>query len=184
MGAQNNSLCCERKRAYDPHPTARVEVLFMRGGEVMRKLLLLICALGISCVSLAQGSSDSWKSLNMLRVGDKVQVVKLNSKKISGTFLSLTHTGISLQSKTGQQTIEMEDVRTVKLMVAQHRWRNTLIGGGIGAGAGAGVGAATSCSSGECTFGRGVGIAIGAVAGLVPGALAGAFVPTHNTIYP
>jgi hypothetical protein len=150
----------------------------------MRKLLLLICALGMSCVSLAQDNSGSWKSLNMLRVGDKIQVVELNSKKISGTFLSVSNGGLSLQSKNGQRTIDMDDVRSVKLMVAQHRLRNTLIGGGVGAGAGAGIGAATSCSSGECRFGKGVGIGIGAVAGLVPGALVGAFLPTHNTIYP
>ena len=120
----------------------------------------------------------------MLQAGDKIQVVEANSKKVSGTFLSVSNDAVSLQSKAGQQTIPMEDVRSVKLMVAQHRLRNTLIGAAVGAGAGAGVGAATSCSSGQCYFGKGAGIAFGAVVGALPGALVGALFPTHNTIYP
>lgn len=148
----------------------------------MRKLLFLICALGMSCVALSQSSPASWKSLKMLREGDKIQVIETNSKKISGTFLSVSNDAVSLQSQVGQQTIPMENVRSVRLMVAQHRLRNMLIGAGVGAGAGAGVGAAT-CSAG-CTVGRGAGIGIGAAVGALPGALAGAFFPTHNTIYP
>jgi hypothetical protein len=148
----------------------------------MRKLLFLICALVMPCAEWAQGNPASWKNLNMLQPGEKIQVVGMNSKKISGTFLSVSKDAVSLQSKAGQQTIPMENVRSVRLMVAQHRWRNTLIGAGVGAGAGAGIGAAT-CSSG-CTVGRGAGIGIGAAVGSLPGALAGAVFPTHNTIYP
>jgi outer membrane lipoprotein SlyB len=148
----------------------------------MRKLLFLICALVMPCAVWAQSNPASWKSLKMLREGDKIQVIETNSKKISGTFLSVSNDAVSLQSQAGQRTIPIENVRSVRLMVAQHRWRNTLIGAGVGAGAGAGVGAAT-CSAG-CTVGRGAGIGIGAAVGALPGALAGAFFPTHNTIYP
>src|SRR5580700_4719357 len=99
----------------------------------MRKLLFLICALEMSCVAWAQSNPASWKNLNMLQAGDKIQVVETSSKKISGTFLSVSNQAISLQGKTGQETIPMEDVHSVKLMVAQHRLRNTLIGAGVGA---------------------------------------------------
>ena len=148
----------------------------------MRKLIFLICALVMSCAGWGQSNPASWKNLNMLQPGDKIQVVETNSKKVSGTFLRVSSDAVSLQSKAGQETIPMENVRNVKLMVAQHRLRNTLIGAGVGAGAGAGIGAAT-CSAG-CTVGRGAGIGIGAAVGALPGALAGAFFPTHNTIYP
>ena len=151
----------------------------------MRKLLFLICALEMSCVAWAQSNPASWKNLNMLQAGDKIQVVETSSKKISGTFLSVSNQAISLQGKTRSGHYSHgRCLGSVKLMVAQHRLRNTLIGAGVGAGAGAGVGAATSCSSGQCYFGKGAGIGIGAAIGALPGALVGALFPTHNTIYP
>jgi outer membrane lipoprotein SlyB len=103
----------------------------------------------------------------------------MNSKKVSGTFLNVSDAAISVQEEAGSQTIQRQDVRSVKLMKNKHRLRNTLIGAGVGASVGAVMGAAPS----DNFFGRGFGAAIGAVVVLLPGAVVGALVPSHETIY-
>lgn len=147
----------------------------------MRNFLFLMCILGISCASLAQGKSAAWGNLNTLRAGDKIQVAQTNSTKVRGDFLNVSDAAISLQSKAGTQTIQKQDVMTVKLMNNRHRLRNALILGGVGAGVGAGIGAAThkSCPSTQ-TFcldigGKSLPAAVGAVAGLLGGAVVGGF---------
>jgi hypothetical protein len=157
----------------------------------MRTILSLICILGISCVSLAQGKTASWGNLNTLRAGDKIQVVQMNSTKVSGDFLNASDAAISLQGKVGTQIIQKQDVASVKLMKNRHRLRNALILGGVGAGVGAGIGAAThndhGCMASQ-TFcldigGRSLPAAVGAVVGLLGGAVVGALVPEHQTVY-
>jgi outer membrane lipoprotein SlyB len=148
-------------------------------GALMRKVLLLICVLGTSCTSWAQSNPASWENLNTLHAGEKIQVLEMNSKKVSGTFLNVSDAAISVQEEAGSQTIQRQDVRSVKLMKNKHRLRNTLIGAGVGASVGAVMGAATS----DNFFGRGFGAAIGAVVVLLPGAVVGALVPSHETIY-
>jgi len=145
----------------------------------MRKVLLLICVLGTLCTSWGQSNPASWENLNTLQAGEKIQLLEMNSKKVSGTFLNVSVAAISILEKTGSQTIQRQDVRSVKLMKNKHRLRNTLIGAGIGAGVGAVMGAATS----DNFFGRGFGAAIGAVVVLLPGAVVGALAPSHETIY-
>ncbi|MGO9337552.1 MAG: hypothetical protein ACLPY1_08605 [Terracidiphilus sp.] len=155
----------------------------------MRAVLSLVCVLGISCASLAQGKAASWDNINSLRAGDKIQVVQTNSTKVSGDFLNVSAAAISLQAKSGTQTMQKQDVASVKLMKNRHRLRNALIVGGIGAGAGAGIGAAAhhGCTSSQ-TFcfdigGRGLPAGIGAVAGMLGGAVVGALLPEHETVY-
>jgi len=149
----------------------------------MRKFWILACALGMPCVVSAQ-----WENLNTLQAGQKIQVVE-NSKKDSGTFLNVSDQAISLQGKSGAETIQRQDVRSVRLMENKHRLRNTLIGTAVGAGAGAGIGAAAyqPCSpiSSFCVApdGRGLPTAVGAVVGAAVGAAAGALWPSHETIY-
>jgi len=159
----------------------------------VRKFLPLICILGFPSASWAQSSQASWQNLNTLQAGQKIQVVKANSKKGSGTFLNVSDTAISLREPSGEQTIPKQDVRIVRLMNNKHRLRNTLIGAGVGAGAGAGAGAAAYGSSKPCPSGsfvcgplgpgRGVLVAAGAVVGLLGGAIIGALLPSHKTIY-
>jgi hypothetical protein len=155
-----------------------------RRDDTMRKLWILAFVLGLPCAASAQ-----WENLNTLRVGQKIQVIEVNSKKDSGTFLSVSDKTISLQGKSSEQTVRRQDVRSVKLMENKHRLRNALIGGAVGAGAGAGIGAATysSCTSTN-TFcinpiGRGGLAGIGAVVGLAAGASVGALWPSHESIY-
>ena len=145
----------------------------------MPKTLFLICFLGTTSASWAQNNPTSWENLNGLQPGEKIQIREISSKKVSGTFLNVSVAAISILEKTGSQTIQRQDVRSVKLMKNKHRLRNTLIGAGIGAGVGAVMGAATS----DNFFGRGFGAAIGAVVVLLPGAVVGALAPSHETIY-
>jgi hypothetical protein len=157
-------------------------------GAFMRKLLFLICVLGIPCAGRAQSKSTTWENLITLQADEKIQVVEMNSKKVTGLFSNVSGAAISLLEKAGQQTIQRQDVRSVKLMKHQHRLRNTLIGAAVGAGAGAGIGTVGhhqgSLQNPNGTFIKPAqGAEIGAVIGLVGGAAVGALVPTHKTIY-
>lgn len=151
-------------------------------GLLMRKLLFLICVLGMPAALWAQTSSASWENLNTLQAGAKIQVVEMNSKKVSGTFVSVSEAAITLQGDADQQAIQRQDVRIVKLMEDGHRGRNALIGGAVGAGVGAGI-AAASWENHGFTGGKGTGAAVGAVIGFAGGAVTGVLLPSHKTIY-
>jgi hypothetical protein len=148
----------------------------------MRKGLLLICVLGLPCVSWAQTNRASWTNLSVLQAGQKIQIVDVNSKKHSGTFINVSDTAISYQEAASEQTIPKQDVGSVKLMENRHRLRNVLVGGAVGAGAGAGIGAASWENRGFLGS-RGVGAGVGAVIGFVGGAIVGALLPNHKMIY-
>lgn len=148
----------------------------------MRKLLFLILVLGTPYALWAQTSSASWENLNTLEAGAKIQVVEMNSKKVSGTFVSVSEAAITFEEPAGQQAIQRQDVRIVKLMEHGHRGRNTLIGIAVGAGVGAGIAAAAWENHGF-TGGKGTGAAVGAVIGFAGGAVIGVLLPSHKTIY-
>jgi outer membrane lipoprotein SlyB len=148
----------------------------------MRKTILLLCILGISGASFAQTNEASWAKLTRLQVGQKIQVAEMTSKKVAGTFVSVSDSTISLKDAAGDKTIQKQDVRSVKLMKSNRRLRNTLIGAGVGAGAGAGLTAAAWESRGW--FGdKADGAAVGAILGGLFGAVVGVAVPSHDTIY-
>jgi hypothetical protein len=150
---------------------------------------VLILALGfvlcMPCAALGQSNKSSWEKLSALGAGHKIEVVEMNSKKVSGAFVSVTDAGISLQVEGGEQTIARQDVRVVKLMENKHRLRNAAIGAAIGAGAGAGIGAelgkGPSHGFGFDFAAQGAGIVAGA--GAVIGAVVGALLPCHETVY-
>ena len=155
----------------------------------MRTLSILLCVLAVSSTSPVHGQQGSWENLNTLKPGQGIQVREMKSGKVTGTFVNVTDAAISVQVGTGPQTVQKEDVRSVKRMKSKHRLRNTLILAGVGAGIGAGIGAAAhhSCPSSQ-TFcfdigGRSLPAGIGAVAGFLGGAAIGAVLPTHETIY-
>jgi len=154
-----------------------------RGALIMRKLLILIFVLAIPCAAFGQTDQSSWENLSALGAGHRIQVVEMNSKKVSGAFVNFTVAGISLQGAGGEQTISRQDVRSVKLMENKHRLRNAAIGAVIGAAAGAGtLGGLVNSSEGGFNF-TGQGAAIGAGAGAVIGAIVGALFPSHQTLY-
>jgi hypothetical protein len=156
----------------------------------MRKLLFMICVLGISCSSRAQSKLADWENLNTIHAGDKIQVREVNSTKVTGTFLDVSDVAISLQSGGTSQSVPKQEVDTVKLMKKKHRLRNTLITAGVVAGISAGIGAAAHqpCSSTQ-TFcldigGRGLPAAIDGAIGLAVGAAIGALLlPSKQTVY-
>ena len=148
----------------------------------MRKGLFLICILELSCASWAQTNRASWTNLSVLQAGQKIQIVDMNSKKHSGTFVNVSDTAVSYQEAASQQTIQKQDIRSVKFMENKHHLRNTLIGGAVGAGAGAGIGAASWENHGFLGS-KGVGAEVGAVIGFVGGAIVGALLPSHKMIY-
>lgn len=165
----------------------------------MRLTIIALCVLGLPCFSSAQSAAASyWANLNTLRSGQKIQVVQTNSTKVSGTFLNVSDSGITLQEKAGEKTIERPDVRIVRLMKNKHRLRNTLIGAGVGAGVGGGIGAVsyhqkcgpgstpaggTTIICGQPFFPKDFDAAFGAVIGFVGGAAVGALWPTSEIIY-
>ncbi len=71
-------------------------------GAFMRKTLFLICVLGTRFVSGAQTDQGSWANLSALQAGQKIQVVDMNSKKHSGTFVNVSDTAISYQGDRGR----------------------------------------------------------------------------------
>lgn len=152
----------------------------------MRNSWLLICVLGISCASWAQGDRALWTNLSALRPGQKIEIVAMNSTKQSGIFVNFSESAILYQDAAGGQTIPRPEVRKVRLMENKHRLRNIIIGGAVGAGVGAGIGAAKpECSGPDCinVIGRGAIAAIGATVGAAVGAVVGALVPGRHTIY-
>ena len=162
----------------------------------MRNIFFLVCILAIHFVALAQTRQSSWEALSGLQPGQNIQVVDLSSKKHSGTFLSVSDAAISLHATIGEQSIQKQDVRIVRLMATKHRARNTLVGGAIGGAAGAGVGAIIGAATHkECAPGAfcldvlgtggsaGLGAAAGFLGGAAIGGVMGALVPSHTTIY-
>jgi hypothetical protein len=165
-------------------------------GNVRGYGLLLICVLGLTYTSFAQAKQASWSLLNGLQVGQSIQVVDSSSKKHSGTFMSVSDTAISLQVASGEQSIQRQDIRSVKLMANKRRARNTLVGGAVGGGIGAGVGAIIGAATHRgCTSGTfcldivgtsgsaGIGAAVGFLGGVTAGGVVGALVPSHTKIY-
>jgi hypothetical protein len=148
----------------------------------MRRLLVLVCILGMPCVAFAQNNQTSWENLNALQSGQRIQLVEMSAKKYSGIFVNVSDTAITMQVNGGPQTIQRQDVGGVKLMENKHRLRNTIIGGVVGAGAGAGI-AAASWENHGYLGNRGTGAAVGAAFGFVGGAIIGAVLPSHKTIY-
>jgi hypothetical protein len=92
----------------------------------MRKVLFPICALGISCGAWAQTKQSSWTNLDGLHAGQRIQVVEMNSKKHSGTFVTVSDTAITYQEPAGEWAIQHRDVRNVRFTKNNHRLRNRL----------------------------------------------------------
>ncbi len=151
--------------------------------------LVLICVLELSSILWAQADQAEWENLSKLRAGEKTQVLETSSTRVSGSFLSFSDADISVQAEAGPQTIQIQNISSIKRIRNNHRLRNTLLVAGAGAGVGAGIGAATfhPCPSTQSFClqfgGRSLPTGIGAVAGLLGGAAVGALLPTHDTIY-
>jgi hypothetical protein len=159
-------------------------------------VLLVVLLLALPCVSLAQTNQPAWETLHHLQPGQNIQIIDTSSKKHSGKLLNVSDSAISLSVAAGEQSLQKQDVRTVKVLGA-HRGKNALIGAAVGGGAGALIGAAIGAASHQScastttfcldplgTAGQaGIGAAIGGLGGAISGAIIGALVPSHDTAY-
>jgi hypothetical protein len=149
----------------------------------MRKILLLVCVLGMPCLSSARNNKASWDNLSVLQPGQNIEVLDMNAKLHSGTFLSFSDAAISFKEAAAEQTIAKERVRRVTLMKNKHRLRNTLAGAGIGLGAGALIGVVVNHNGKDPSFLPEAAPAILGALGLVIGAVAGVSAPLYETLY-
>ncbi len=140
----------------------------------------------------AAAVETGWSNLQQLRVGQKIEVVDTNLKKLKGTFLSFSEEAISLRVGKDELGVQREDVFRVSLRKKSKRLRNALIGMTIGAGAGAALAAAeNSRTCGDQPFASCFDLDFGAityailvpVGGAVGAGVGAAFPPGYKTIY-
>jgi hypothetical protein len=134
-------------------------------------------------VTAAREGTVSWENLNVVRPGQKIEVVDMKLKSYKGGLAAVTDEGITLRVGKDEVTVARGEVVRVSLRENSKRGRNELIGVATGAGAGAvpaGI-AAKACANegGSCpgpVFGMlGVGASLGA--GI------GAAFPGYQTVY-
>ncbi len=135
----------------------------------------------------AAAVETGWSNLQQLRVGQRIEVVDTNLKKLKGTFLSFSEEAISLRVKKQEVAVQREDVFRVSLREKSKRLRNVLIGLAIGAGAG--VAAAEIFARTEQPIApfrgeyRAIAYVVLVPVGLGVGAGIGAGFPGYQTIY-
>ncbi len=149
------------------------------------KVFSLLLVTTIFSVSLpAQESGEhSWENLQQVRVGQKIEVVDTNLKKLKGTFLSFSDEAISLRVGKDEVGVQRPKVFRVSSREYSKRLRNTLIGLGIGAAAGAVVGAVAVAGKPRQAGERQLSMVIGTLMGSGAGAAVGSAIPAFQTIY-
>ena len=85
----------------------------------------------------AEPDTSDWNNLQRLRIGDKVELVRMNLSEQKGTVLAWTEEAISLRLKNQEVTIPREEVYRVTWLSKSKRGRNALIGLVVGAVVGA-----------------------------------------------
>lgn len=134
----------------------------------------------IPALAFAQAGEGSWKNLQQLRVGQKIQVVEKGLKQHNGTFIGFSDESISLRVGNDQVGVRREDVLRVSNRQQSKRLQNALLGAVIGAGAGLGV-SLVLLSKGDFLAGETLGMFVPIGAG--GGAAIGAAIPGYQTIY-
>ncbi len=130
----------------------------------------------------AAADETGWSNLQQLRVGQKIEVVDTNLKRLKGTFLSFSGEAISLRVKKEEVGVQRPNVLRVSLRGRPKRSTSALVGAAIGALAGLTLGAVVP----ETECGRGCMMGMSTVIGAGVGAGVGAavsFVPRYRTIY-
>jgi hypothetical protein len=144
-------------------------------------LLLVTTIFSISLPAQEPGE-HSWGNLQQVRVGQKIEVVDTNLKKLKGTFLSFSEEAISLRVGKDEVGVQRPNVLRVSLRGRPKRSTSALVGAAIGALAGL----ALSAVAPETECGRGCMMGMATVMGAGVGAGVGAavpFVPSYHTIY-
>ncbi len=145
--------------------------------------LLLVATIFSLSLPAQEPGEHSWGNLQQLRVGQKIEVVDTNLKKLKGTFLSFSDEAISL--RVGKDEVGVQRPKVFRVSSREHskRLRNTLIGSGIGAAAGAVVGAAAVAGKPRQAGERRLSMVIGTLMGSGAGAAVGVAIPAFQTIY-
>ncbi len=102
----------------------------------MKKLRAVLFVLFfVSQLGFAREKKDSWENLNRLRLGQKIEVVDLQSRSLQGTLLSFSEERISL--RVGQDEVPVQRANVLRVVSRQpKRLRDAAIAAAIGVGAG------------------------------------------------
>lgn len=111
-------------------------------------ILIFVMALAVPLqASSPQARPDDWEYVGRIAAGDTVMVVLNNAQSHQGKFRNSTPDSITIQTKSGEESFQRENVLRISARGQKHRGRNALIGASIGAGAGLGLGAAADRGS-------------------------------------
>jgi len=108
-----------------------------RREQALRRLMMAALLLAFAPGPGYARKGEPWENLKQLQVGQKIEVVDMTLKSLTGTFVSFSDEAISLRNRGGDVTVVRADVLRVSLREHTKRTRNVLIGAAIGAAAGA-----------------------------------------------
>ena len=120
-------------------------------------------------------SSSNWDSLQVLRPGDKTEVVLKSGKKTKGQFQAVSGTAFTVLVNNNAVDLQPGDIARVYRKKSKHIGKTTAVGALAGATAGAGIGAAVGdddCTGFLCMSRGGTAI-LGAIIFVIPGAIGG-----------
>lgn len=137
----------------------------MRRFHVAILFAVLAPALG-----LGRAGKQSWENLNQLRVGQKIEVLDMNSSRsLNGTFLGFSEEAISLRVGGGEVAVPRANVLRIRLRQPR-RSRNAAIGAAIGIGVGLAIAIPLSAVEGATAAPAILALVIGGGAGAGAGA--------------
>ncbi len=144
---------------------------------IRKKLpLLLLIAIVFPAACYAE-ANHSWDKLTeVIKIGKKVLVVRMDAAQVEGKLLSINTDSITVQMKGQPMVTQRAEVFRVRY--ADIRKRNTLLGLAAGAGTLAAIAAGTASESD-----RGIAGGLGALLGAGIGAAAGAVIPIGAPLY-
>ena len=133
-------------------------------------------------VTPAAAADAAWENLRALREGQKIQVVQMDLKSFSGSFLGVSDEEIRVRVKKQERAVARADVFRASVRSGARRGRNIAIGLGVGAALGAAAGwGALAATGGSDAAGAIAGATTGIGAGLGGGL--GAIPAGYRTIY-
>jgi hypothetical protein len=142
--------------------------------------ILLLLAPEIQSQTVTGGS---WGSVQLLNIGQNIEVHRFGTERVSGKFLSVTPDAIVVGRGSGNVTVPRTDVREVKTRRASRRLRNGVVGTATGAGVGAG---ATALALRGDFDGDGLAAAITVIVAMIGAGVGlgiGLAIPGHWTVY-
>jgi hypothetical protein len=107
-------------------------------------LIYAILGLGIAFPlrgAASQTAKSNWENLKAIAPGDDVLVVLHTDQSAQGRFEAFTAGSITIQLKSGNESLQRENILRISARGQKHRRRNALIGALAGAADGLGLGA-------------------------------------------